>query len=257
MIHSAPPPSEVFSICRPVRPLGLAVDGPVSEDLADQCAALGLLIGTPDAVHADERLLSGIASDDSIRRGIGGDFSGFVELGDEGLLGVGLRCFETVRSGGLAISLKTRSAYALPTLDIVCDALRDCMGLAPGERADLIGICLGEAISNAVMHGNLEVPAHLRVNSEGFQRFRQIMHERLNDPVLACRRVEINILPRGHDFIAVMVSDQGAGFNFAEHLNHTVDSEAKSGRGLGLISRICASLLAEDGGRTLTMTFAR
>ncbi|WP_172822746.1 ATP-binding protein [Paramagnetospirillum marisnigri] len=210
----------------------------------------------PEGVDGD-LLLMGNADEANVRAGLASPYGGFIELGVEGLLGVGLRCFETARAGGLALSLKTSSVYALSTLELVSQAIRTNPLLAAGEAADFVDICLGEAISNAVMHGNLDVPAHLRINSKGFQLFRQVMQERLADPVLACRRIEINVVPRGNGYISVLVSDQGRGFDLAEQLSRTVDCDAKRGRGLGLINRICSSLLTEDGGRTLVMTFAK
>lgn len=256
--QSSPDRANAFSICQPVRPVTLVTAGPVSEDLSRQCQALGLrFTAAPDGAAGGTEILTGPASTEAVRHGLALPYHGFIELGPEGLLGVGLRCFETARAGGLALSLTTGSAYTLSTLELVSAAVRATMAIPSDEMADLIDICLGEALSNAVMHGNLEVPAHLRIDAKGFQMFRQVMHERLQDPVLACRRIEISMVPRGDDHLVLTVSDQGRGFDLAAQLNHPVDSAAKSGRGLGLISRICASLFAEDGGRTLVMTFAR
>ncbi len=257
MIDSLRPGGETFSVCRPLPPLTILADGSPSDDLTEQCEALGLRLAGQIGDTSSGYILTGAADEDAVRRGLAYPYGGFVELGMEGLLGVGLRCFETVRAGGISLSLTTRSVYALGTLELVSEAIRKTMALAPGEAAELIDICLGEAISNAVMHGNLEVPPYLRINAEGFHVFRQVMQERLADPVLSNRRIEINVMPRGDGFLTVMVSDHGQGFTLAEQLTHHVDSEAKSGRGLGLINRICASLLTEDGGRTLVMTFSR
>ncbi len=239
----------------------MVVEGSVSSDMAEQCAALGLRVATAPDDRAEEGsgtcLLVGEAAADAVRRGLTPPFSGFIGLGDEGLLGVGFRCFETVRAGGFSLSLLTRQTYELNTLDLLSEAIRRNMGLSDGKAADLIDICLGEAIGNAVIHGNLGIPAHLRTTSKGFERFRHVLRERLADPVLSHRRVEISVISRGPDFLTVAVSDQGHGFDLAGQLNRSVQSDAKSGRGLGLIRKICASVLGEDDGRTMVMTFAR
>ena len=240
-------------------PITLVVEGPVSEDLAAQCAALGLRIAAqPSGVAgAAAALLSGPAEEANIRRGLAAPFRGFLELGAEGVLGVGFRCLETVRAGGFALSLLTRQAYGLSTLDMLSEAIRRNLALPAGEAADLIDICIGEALGNAVIHGNLGIPNHLRATAEGFETFRAILRDRLADPTLACRRVEICVQARGKDHLNVSVSDQGSGFDLAGQLARSVQSTAKCGRGLGLIRKLCASVLGEDGGRTMVMTFAR
>ncbi|MDO8606837.1 MAG: ATP-binding protein [Phaeospirillum sp.] len=238
----------------------LVGDGVISEDLAGQCAALGLRVALlPDGRcdGADGCILAGASSAGLVRRGMTPPFSGFVELGDEGVLGVGLRCFETVRAGGLCLSLLTGQAYALNTMELLSEGIRHSMNLPAGKVADQIDICMGEAIGNAVIHGNLGIPNHLRATSKGFEHFRHVLHERLADPVLSRRRVEVNVMARGADFLTITVSDQGHGFDLAGKLSRDVQSDAKSGRGLGLIRKICASVLGEDEGRTLVMTFAR
>ena len=245
-----------------VDPSGLTVlvDGCVSADMAGHCAALGLRVGAVadgGGPFSGGCLLAGEADAASVGRGLAPPFRGFIELGGEGLLGVGLRCFETARAGGFFLSLQTRQAYGLNTLDLLSEAIRRNLALAPGHAADMLDICLGEAIGNAVIHGNLGIPAHLRTTSKGFERFRHVLRDRLADPVLSHRRVEVNVIARGPEFVTISVSDQGHGFDLAGQLTRSVQSDAKSGRGLGLIRKICASVLGEDGGRTLVMTFAR
>ena len=236
----------------------LVVDGAVPGDMPAQCAALGLRIGSPgDDEGIGSRLLVGAADPALVRRGLAAPFSGFIELGDEGVLGVGLRCFEAVRSGGYALSLLTGPAYGLNTTELVGAAIRRGMDIPDGKVADLIDICMGEAISNAIIHGNLGIPSHLRTTTEGFAQFQRLLHKRMADPVVAARRLEINVLPQGPEFVTVSVSDQGAGFDLAKKLEHTAAATAKNGRGLSLIRKAAQSVHGEDGGRTLVMTFAR
>lgn len=241
-------------------PVTVLVEGSVSVDLAAQCAALGLRVASLSQGGAEagtNSLLAGRADPEAIERGLAPPFCGFVELGCEGLLGVGLRCFETARAGGFCLSLLTSQVYTLNMMGLVSGALRRKMNLPDGEAADLIDIGVGEALCNAVIHGNLAIPSHLRTTSEGFEQFRLTLRERLTDPVLAHRRVEINVMPWGQDYLTVAVSDQGGGFDVAAQLAGSVHSEAKSGRGLGLIRKICAAMHGENDGRTMVMTFSR
>jgi anti-sigma regulatory factor (Ser/Thr protein kinase) len=250
------PRQAVRAPCRPesAPPLLLVSEAAADPHLDRQCAALGLrLSDTPLDNHIC--LLAGSAETEMVRRGLRAPFAGFIELGGEGLLGVGLRCFETARSGGLALSLITASAYTLSAMELSSEAARRDFAIPDGETADLIDICLAEAIGNAVIHGNLGIPGHLRATPKGFQRFCQIMQERLTDPVLSRRRVEINMSSGGGGRVCMSVTDQGRGFDLAAQLSRAAEVDATHGRGLGLIRRVCSALHGEDDGRTLVMNF--
>jgi anti-sigma regulatory factor (Ser/Thr protein kinase) len=253
-----PLPQGYRAPCRPesMPPLLIvAEEGGGDDDLAVQCAALGLRLGDKP-VDGQPCILAAAADDDRVRRGLAAPYSGFIELGSERLLGVGLRCFEAVRRGGVTLSLLTGSAYSLRAMELTSEVVRRDFGVAEGEAADLIDICLGEAIGNAVIHGNLGIPGHLRATQKGFQRFCQIMQDRLVDPVLSGRRVELNISSRGLGQVSIAVTDQGRGFDLASQLSRGAETDGTHGRGLGLIRRACVALHAEDDGRTLVMSFS-
>ena len=237
----------------------LVIDTPPSDDLAAQCQAIGieLLDGKLCPEPPPASILAGTGTTETVRTGLGSPYCGFLELGAEGVMGIGLRCFETARGGGMTLSLQTATVYRLETLELVAQAIRTRLGEIPQSSADLIEISLAEALSNAVIHGNLGIPNHLRTTTEGFVQFQKIMHARMNDPALASRRIEINVQARGTEFICVAVSDQGNGFDLNEKLHHTAKATAKNGRGLSLIRKATHSLHGEDGGRTLVMTFSR
>lgn len=235
----------------------LVVATPPSEDLAAQCQALGVDLRQaapcPDLPAAP--ILCGEGTTEAVSAGLAAPYCGFMELGVEGVLGVGLRCFEMARGGGMTLSLQTATVYRLETLELVARAIRNRFGDMILNCADLIEISLAEALSNAVIHGNLGIPNHLRTTAEGFVEFQKIMHARMTDPALASRRIEINVQARSADFLCVSVSDQGSGFDLGEKLAHTAKSTAKNGRGLALIRKATHALHGEDGGRTLVMTF--
>ncbi len=249
-IHRLAPPS----------PLILAVDGEISSHLAAQCSARGLLarpLAEAVATAGTPIVVAGPASAEAIARGLAPPYSGFVELGPEGLAGIGRRCFDTLRAGGLALSLLTNSAYGINTTGLMSAAIRRKMGIPDGEPAELLDICLAESTCNAIIHGNLGIASHLRATSKGFERFRAMMRERLDDPVAAARRLEINAVTAPGTGLTIAVSDRGNGFDIAEQLDRRIQSDAKSGRGLWLIRKACASMHGEDGGRTLVMMFAQ
>ncbi|MBI3445946.1 MAG: ATP-binding protein [Magnetospirillum sp.] len=237
----------------------LVVEGAIGPDLAAQCRTLSLdvvIAGQPVPPLA-ACILAGSATAGSVRAGLAPPYCGFIELGPEGIVGIGMRCLETARAGGLTLSLQTITAYRLETLEYLVEAIRGYISEMTAESAELMDISLAEAISNAVIHGNLGIPSHLRTTTEGFAQFQRLLHKRMADPVVAGRRLEINIAPRSKDLIMVAVSDQGAGFDLAKKLEHTAAATAKNGRGLNLIRRATQTVHGEDGGRTLVMTFAR
>ncbi len=232
---------------------------PYPKDLAAQCAALGIDIRGPGSLPSAPAVpvLMGEGNTDSVSQGLALPYSGFLELGADGIQGISLRCFETVRAGGLTLSLQTSTIYRLEALELMAQAIRGRFGFLSPDTIDLVEISLAEALSNAVIHGNLGIPSHLRTTAQGFAQFQRLMHERLNDPCRGSRRVEINVAARGQDSLCVAVSDQGHGFDLCEKLTHSAHATAKNGRGLCLIRKAAHSLDGEDGGRTLVMTFTR
>jgi len=229
-------------------------------DFERQCRALGLTPGpAADSGESDPggpgQILAGAATIEALRHSLVPPYCGFLEIGPDGLAGIGPRCIETVRAGGMTLSLTATSACTVPLVELAAVAIRRRLALPDGENAELMEICLAEAVSNAIIHGNLEIPNHLRATPKGFDTFRQVMRERLGDPVMASRRVEIHVLARQPGSFTLAVSDQGPGFNLAAQIKKEARVDARSGRGLGLIRRACATIESEDGGRTLVMTF--
>ncbi|WP_040566003.1 ATP-binding protein [Magnetospirillum molischianum] len=227
-----------------------------------QCATLGLSphrAASADESEPDETplLQAGPATIETISHSLSLPFSGFLETCPNGLAGITQRCIKTARAGGLVLSLTSATACTLPVVELISIAIRRRLALPDGEVAELMEICLGEAVSNAVIHGNLEIPNHLRATPKGFESFRQIMRERLCDQTMASRRIEVHALRDGELSFTLFVSDQGGGFNLESKLEKETRVDAHSGRGLGLIRRACARIGSEDGGRTLVMTFPR
>ncbi len=110
-------------------------------------------------------------------------------------------------------------------------------GLCNGTTADNIAMAIREAVSNAMFHGNLEVPSSIR-EEKGLKGFNDEIEKRKADPAYDGRRVRLEYeLTR--DFVEYIIEDEGPGFNFRE-LPDPRDPEnflKDSGRGL-LIIRI-------------------
>ncbi|MGK5094891.1 response regulator [Deltaproteobacteria bacterium TL4] len=96
-----------------------------------------------------------------------------------------------------------------------------------------ITLCLHEALNNAVIHGNLEVPSTLKEQS--FETFMNKVKEREAKQEYAHRLIKITFRMENLRMI-FEVQDQGHGFEFEKLPSHeNPDSLLLSGRGLLLI----------------------
>jgi anti-anti-sigma regulatory factor len=208
------------------------------------------------AVPADSvAVISGAATQEAIEQSLCAPYAGFFEVGDTVCAQIGPRAVDTVRQGGLVVSVSTAAAMRIDLARLFADAIQQRFKVGRRAADSLIDLCLTEAIGNAVIHGNLGVDSTMRTNSEGARRFRETMNHRLAMPELAGRRIEITLRPLGAATFTVSVADQGQGFDISRELTRTVEAEAKCGRGISLIRKIARAVWSEDGGRCLVMLF--
>lgn len=110
---------------------------------------------------------------------------------------------------------------------------------------------LHEAITNAVIHGNLELQSSFS-DLESMQRYSLNLAERLQQPQYANRRVTLTAQVEARR-ILVSVTDQGPGHHHAFPAG-TVPSQPH-GRGLLIISEQAELVGFEDEGRTSKLAF--
>ena len=112
-----------------------------------------------------------------------------------------------------------------------------------------IELALHEAISNALVHGNLGVGSMRELSMSALDEYSRRMEEGLSDPGLTRRRVEVagRFDPEG---FSVEVTDEGAGYDVGD-----VKLQGACGRGLELIAAVAHNFTALDGGRRLNMRF--
>ncbi len=115
---------------------------------------------------------------------------------------------------------------------------------------DNIELALHEALSNAVLHGNLQLESLSGLSIEALERFSNDLTRRITDPDFANRRIDV-ICDLNGDAVTIDVVDQGGGFTPRPR----VEPQA-SGRGFDLISASCQSFRLLEGGRRLSMRFA-
>ena len=183
--------------------------------------------------------------------GLAPPYSGFVEIGGDGLSDVGRGCLEAAERGGLCLSMTVAGAWACCAAALLSAAVSRRFG---GNRDwSAVEMCLSESITNAIIHGGLEVPSALRETKDGLAAYAASIQERLGDSARAGKRVEVTVIPLPGGVLQITVYDRGAGFDFDATLKREMTQDAKHGRGLMLISKVAKSLVSRDGGRTLVI----
>jgi CheY-like chemotaxis protein/anti-sigma regulatory factor (Ser/Thr protein kinase) len=120
----------------------------------------------------------------------------------------------------------------------------------------LIGVALHEALTNAILHGNLGLSSELRETDEK-EYYRQVVERRLQQP-WCDRRVHIRVTLTQQEAIFI-VRDEGEGFD-PEVLPDPIDPanlERVSGRGLLLIQTFMDHVEHNESGNQITMVKRR
>ncbi|QDU40891.1 Adenylate cyclase 2 [Maioricimonas rarisocia] len=126
------------------------------------------------------------------------------------------------------------------------------LGHVPRNELTRLGIALEEALSNAMIHGNLEVYSQLREHDN--DAYERLIAERCNEVPYCDRRVFISSQFEP-DRLIVTVRDEGLGFDAALVPDPT-DAEnlfRPSGRGLMLIHAFMDSVTHNEMGNEITM----
>jgi CheY-like chemotaxis protein len=115
-----------------------------------------------------------------------------------------------------------------------------------------IGMALNEALTNAMHHGNLEVPSSLRVDDESDYYF--LIRQRQKSLPYCDRRVRVQI-ETTPERIQIEVQDEGPGFNPQSVPDPTLPAnlEKLSGRGLLLIRTFMDDVQYADKGSRIVM----
>jgi hypothetical protein len=152
------------------------------------------------------------------------------------------------RSSTIFISLTTASAYRIQIAHHVVQAIARRRPLEE-ERCYDMELALQEAISNAVIHGNLSVHSLQDPSLTALERFSSEVAEKLADPELANRRLKVAAL-LDEAGIIIDVIDQGPGF-----VPRAKKSSVASGRGISLINTLVSGWELLDDGRRVRLRF--
>ncbi len=139
----------------------------------------------------------------------------------------------------------------LKTRAVLCGACQE-------SRAAKLTVALHEALSNAVVHGNLELSSDLK--ERGDDSFAQELAARAADPRLAGRSVDVAVDYDGARCRWV-ITDEGNGFDIAGVLGRLQSDEPNvllaSGRGILMMRSFLDDVAYEAGGRRCVLTLQR
>jgi sigma-B regulation protein RsbU (phosphoserine phosphatase) len=181
------------------------------------------------------------------------DFGGCVEMAYGQLLS-GDHLLSTLERNGLYMALSTETAYSLAPAHLFCKVLSDRLNIGE-ELRDAIELSVHEAVVNGLLHGNLEIDSHDRQTLEGFRKYCETIEAQLQDPFYAGRCIEV-LAVASEASIELSVVDSGPGYDSAS-LESDDNADRKSGRGLQLIRHFAQDVWIGEGGRKLSMRFAR
>jgi len=134
-------------------------------------------------------------------------------------------------------------------------------GICHEGSRNRLGVALGEALFNAMYHGNLELPReqiHMVrnwVHQEDVPN--PIVEERLKDPAYGERKVLVFITCTVEK-LQVVIEDQGNGFDhqcFSKECRSKINSSLH--RGILLIASIMDEVIYNDAGNRVTLTKTR
>ncbi len=131
-------------------------------------------------------------------------------------------------------------------------------GACHQKRSGKLLVALHEAISNALLHGNLELNSDLKRQEP--DAFAAALAQRAADPNLASRTVDI-VVDYDGETCHWIITDQGNGFDvdhvLARCLSDDPDLQMTSGRGILMMKSLLDDVRFTQGGRRVIMRLDR
>jgi anti-sigma regulatory factor (Ser/Thr protein kinase) len=121
------------------------------------------------------------------------------------------------------------------------------------KREPHVIVALTEALTNAIVHGNLEISSELRDSDREEEYFQQIQIRKKSEP-FRYRRVEV-VTVIHEEGISWTITDEGSGFD-VESIPDPTDPEnllRSSGRGLLMMNAFSDRLTFNDKGNQVTL----
>jgi anti-sigma regulatory factor (Ser/Thr protein kinase) len=155
------------------------------------------------------------------------------------------------------LTLPSLAHWIEPAVDFLCRRAVSA-GVCTEPRVAKLTVALHEALTNAVIHGNLGISSTLK--EDGNHAFAEALAQRSADASLARRRVDVQMDYDGQRCRWV-ITDQGDGFDVDKVLARVLSDDPEvllaSGRGILLMKSFLDEVNYELGGRRLVLTLNR
>src|SRR6185437_8117660 len=155
------------------------------------------------------------------------------------------------------LHIPSQPEWIAPAVEYLKDKAILC-GACHEARANKLMLALQEALTNSIVHGNLELSSDLKEQSDN--AFAEALAARSVDPHYGTRMVEVRIDYNG-ERCRWTFTDQGKGFDVERALARAANLDPEmllsSGRGILLMRAFLDDVRYEVGGRRVVLTLAR
>jgi len=131
-------------------------------------------------------------------------------------------------------------------------------GVCQESRSRKLMVALHEAITNAVIHGNLEVESALK--EQGADAFAEMLAKRASDEALSARIVDI-VVDFDGERCQWIITDEGKGFDVERVIQRCMSDDPEillaSGRGILMMKSFLDDVRYEQGGRRVILSLSR
>ncbi|MDP8242990.1 MAG: response regulator [Candidatus Hinthialibacter antarcticus] len=144
--------------------------------------------------------------------------------------------------------------FTFPLIDLVTDKLIR-VGICSNHDLTNIRLALDEALINAIIHGNLEIPSTMKGTSlSEITQFNQLVKERSMAEPYTSRNVHLE-MELSQEQVKYVIQDEGNGFDWSQMPKSFEDHEilANHGRGLLLIQAFMDDVTFNDKGNCITL----
>lgn len=201
--------------------------------------------------------------DETFSRAISGNLSGLFEISEDRDLELSAgQIIENLQRGSWFSSVSSKHILNSTFVDQLSKKITLDHDVDSAERT-LMGTAIGEAVSNGVVHGNLELNSPPMGGIDDFTTFYRKIDVRLNNSNYGNRHVMVQTWADS-DGVWVCVTDEGLGYRpFKEKRAGGTETDGgslpkekrRSGRGLEIINTFSKEVRVDNEGRRISMRF--
>lgn len=168
------------------------------------------------------------------------------------------RIFDYFVNQRMVFCIPSDLKYSLPLIDVITDNISRA-GICDSYELTNVRLALDEALTNAIIHGNLEITSHEKgSNLIDMAQFDSLVRSRSAMEPYAKRKVTV-ISELTQDEVRFEIQDEGMGFDWRSLPENFDEAEllASHGRGLLLIRSFMSDVRFRDPGNHITLVKRR